>query len=256
MRKELKRTFAARIGRKIFNLIYPLNRSRTIAEGWERYARRHIWQGGGDLGSEWTRPEQIGIDLPADKIFSYVDEHVFSPFLGTCETLLEIGSGGGRFTEILLPKCHKLIASDTSPTMLKLLRKRFPGESKIECLLLDGRGLSPLRDHSIDRAFSWGVFVHLQHWDIYNYLRELKRVLKPGGKAIIQHPNTFSDLGWKHFLGELSASLNRPKLPTTFSLFTPEIMKEFTRRAGLELADCLIDVIHRDGISLIISPEN
>jgi ubiquinone/menaquinone biosynthesis C-methylase UbiE len=140
--------------------------------------------------------------------------------------------------------------------MLKLLRKRFPHESKIECHLLDGKGLSHIADHSVDRAFSWGVFVHLQHWDIYNYLKELKRVLKPGGRALIHHPNTFSELGWKHFLAEVPASLNQPKLPTTFSLFTPEIMKEFVRRVGLILVDCLTDVIKRDGISLILSPEN
>jgi len=253
---ETKRNFALRIRRKVLKFIYPLNSAANIAEGWERYARRYVGGEGEHLGDEWSLPELIDNVVPPDRFPSYLDEKLLSPFLGSCDVLLEIGSGGGRFTEVLLPKCHKLLASDTSRTMLKLLRKRFPHESKIEYLLLDGKGLSALADHSVDQAFSWGVFVHLQHWDIYNYLKELKRVLKPGGKAIIHHPNTFSELGWKHFLAEVPASLNRHKLPTTFSLFTAEIMKEFVQRVGLILVDCLTDVIKRDGISLILSPEN
>jgi SAM-dependent methyltransferase len=138
--------------------------------------------------------------------------------------------------------------------MLKLLRKRFPGETKIEYLLLDGKGLSPIPERSVHGAFSYGVFVHLQHWDIYNYLCELKRVLKPGEKAIIQHGNTFSKLGWRQFLAELPSSLNRPKLPTAFTLFTPEIMKEFVQRAGLWLENCLTEIARRDAISPILSP--
>jgi SAM-dependent methyltransferase len=244
-----------RLRKKALKRLYPMDSAENIAQGWDRYARRYVGDPGEHLGDEWSLPELVGHAVPREKLVSFLDQEVFSPFLGTCGTLLEIGAGGGRFTEILLPKCRRLIASDTSPTMLKLLRKRFPHDTKIEYLLLDGKGLSGVDARSVDAAFSWGVFVHLQHWDIYNYIQELKRVLRPGGKAIIQHPNTFSELGWKHFLAEVPASVNRPKLPTSFSLFTPEIMKEFVERAGLTLKACLTDVVQRDGISLIVSEE-
>lgn len=46
----------------------------------------------------------------------------------------------------------------------------------------------------------------VQHWDIYHYLVELQRVLKPGGKALIQHSHTFSELGWKEFRREVPAA--------------------------------------------------
>jgi len=187
-------------------------------------------------------------------MFSYLDEKVFAPFLGRCQVLLEIGPGGGRFTEILLPKCNRLIAADSSPAMLTLLRERFRHCEKIDYLLLDGLGLSPIPDNSVDSAFSYGVFVHLQHWDIYNYLSELQRVLKPGGRAIIQHANTFSELGWKQFLGDIPTSLNKHKLPGSFTLMIPEIIEEFVHRAGLQLDHCVTDVVRRDCISLISLP--
>jgi ubiquinone/menaquinone biosynthesis C-methylase UbiE len=226
---------------------------KTVAGGWEAYARRR--REDDRLGDEWNDPEVMGLDVAsADEILPHLDRVVFAPFLGTTDVLLEIGPGGGRFTEVLLPKCKKLIAVDTSPTMLELLRDRF-GDGHIDYQLGDGQGLGGVASSSVDAAFSYGVFVHLQHWDIYNYLRELHRVLKPGGKAIIQHGNTFSDLGWKLFENEVPRQLNRHKLPFTFTLNSPEIMRELVRRAELEPVESVTDVVRRDCITLFRKPE-
>lgn len=261
MLRVLKKNLPASLKHKIrewllaeLNLSQPDQSELSIAQGWEQYASNYANNEGTYLGDEWNNPEQIGIDVPADQIVPYLDEQVFTPFLENCEVLLEIGPGGGRFTQILLPKCRKLIAADTSPTMLKLLQERLAHYPNLEYMLLDGQGLSSIPDQSIDAAFSYGVFVHLQHWDIYNYLAELHRVLKPKGKAIIQHSNTFSEPGWQLFLSEVPESLNKPKLPGTFTVMTPEIMKEFAQRAGLHVVECLTNVVQRDCISLIRAP--
>jgi SAM-dependent methyltransferase len=227
----------------------------TIAEQWDEYARDHRRNSTGSLGGEWNDPAKIGVDVPADQIVPMLDERVFDSFLGRCEVMLEIGPGGGRFTEILLPKCEHLIAADTSPAMLDLLRERFPSSPKLQCLLLDGRGLQAVEDGSVDAAFSYGVFVHLQHWDMFQYLVELHRVLKPGGRAVVQHPNTFSELGWQKFLIDLPLSLNTPKLAGSFTVMTPELMRGFVERAGLQVEQFVEDVVRRDCISLLIRPE-
>ncbi len=225
----------------------------TVSEGWENYAKEHA--SNPRLGNEWNRPWASGIDVEtSEEVLPYLDRTVFEPFFGTRDVMLEIGPGGGRFTEILLPKCRRLIAAETSPTMLKLLRERFGDDAGIEYHLTDGRGLGKVSDDSVDAAFSYGVFVHLQHWDIYNYLAELQRVLKPGGKAIIQHSNTFSELGWKRFRNTVSKQVNRHKIPGTFTVNTPELMREFITRAGLECADMLTEVVRRDCIALIRKP--
>lgn len=109
-------------------------------------------------------------------------------------------------------------------------------------------------DGSVDAAFSYGVFVHLQHWDIYDYLVELRRVLRPGRKGIIQHSNTFSELGWEVFRAEVPRQLNRHKLPFTFVLTSPEVMRELVTRAGLECLDALTEVVRRDCITLFRRP--
>lgn len=227
---------------------------QTVSQGYENYARGYKSSSGAHLGDEWQQPGVIGMDVPADQVVPTLDEKVFRPFLGTCDVILEIGAGGGRFTEILFPKCQKVIASDTSPAMLSLLRQRFAGNLKLECLVLDGRGLGSIQDQSVDAAFSYDVFNHIEHWDIFNYLCEIRRVLKPGGKAVIHHANTFSELGWKRFVTETPQQVNLPKIWGTFSLMSPEIFKELSERAGLLHRACITNLVRRDGISLLESP--
>jgi ubiquinone/menaquinone biosynthesis C-methylase UbiE len=225
----------------------------TVAQGWDTFARRRRSEQ--RVGDVWNEPRTMGLDVAsAEEVVPYLDREVFAPFLGTCDVILEIGPGGGRFTEILLPKCQKLIAVDTSETMLDLLRERFANDDRIEYQHGDGRGLAKVEDASVDAAFSYGVFVHLQHWDIFNYLAELNRVLRPGGKAVIQHANTFSELGWTLFRSEVPRQLDKHKLPFTFTVNSPELMREFVTRAGLECVETLTEVARRDCITLIRKP--
>lgn len=226
----------------------------TVSKGWENYARRFKAAPGNHLGDEWNEPEVYGIDVPPDQIVPTLDRTVFAPFLGTPDVILEIGPGGGRLTQILLPKCRKVLAADTSPTMLSMLKERFPASPRLEPVLLNGRGLDPIRDDTVDAAFSFDVFVHLEPWDIFNYLCEIKRVLKPGGKALIHHSNTFSDLGWKRFVGDTAQQVNVPKVWGTLSFMTPEVFKELSERAGLRYLGCDVDSVRRDCISFLERP--
>jgi SAM-dependent methyltransferase len=43
----------------------------------------------------------------------------------------------------------------------------------------------PVADGSIDKVFGWSVFTHMWESDIRHYLAEFRRVLKPGGKALL-----------------------------------------------------------------------
>ncbi len=226
-------------------------RAVTVQEGWEGYARARKPGPDVHLGDEWSNPAEMGVDCEASEVVDFIDRRVIAPFLGTVDTALEIGSGGGRFTEVLLPKARRVIASEVAPSMLPHLRARFHSDAHVEYLLLDGRGLRSLPDRSVDAVLSYGVFVHLQHWDIFNYLVEIERVLVPEGKAVIQHANTFSTLGWQLFLEEVRGQVGHHKYPGSFTVMTPELFADFCTRAGLDVVDIVTDVVERDAISLI-----
>ena len=228
----------------------------AVAQGWETYAREAA-RAGDPVGDQWNDPAKMGLDVDdPSEVVPYLDRTVIEPYLGTCDVMLEIGPGAGRFTSVLLPRCERLIAVDTSRTMLEMLRRRFAGDERLDARLGDGRGLSDIADESVDAAFSYGVFVHLQHWDIYQYLIELRRVLKPGGKAIVQHSHTFSELGWAKFKREVPLQLNTNKLSYTFIANTPELMRELATRAGLECVEMNTEIAKRDCIAFLRKPDS
>jgi ubiquinone/menaquinone biosynthesis C-methylase UbiE len=225
--------------------------SPTDRQAWDFYARAHRFDR--RAGDEWNRPDLLGVPVTHDQLIQYLDRAVFEPYVKQLDpdVLLEIGPGGGRVTEILIAKCRKLIAADISPLMLRNLKLRFQNESSIEFHELDGHGLSGIPDDSVDAVVSYDVFVHLTPWDIFHYLREIRRVLRAGGGAIIHHANTLSELGWENFMAEVPRQVGRQKMPQTFTPMTVAVMERFAEKAGLEVVECLTTVVPRDAISIL-----
>lgn len=242
-------------------LTYGRIRPATVAGGWDRYARNSRFgvaggQADGEfLGDQWTTPEVFGVKgVEPQEFLDYLDRTIIAPFFGTCGTVLEIGAGGGRMTRLLLQRCDRVTAADTGKTMIRLLRSRFGNNPRIEYMLLDGRGLSQVDDASLDRVFSYDVFVHLQPWDIFNYLHEIRRTLKPGGRAIIHHAHTLSPLGWQKFLSDVPINVGSHKTFDSFSVMTLELMRELSLRSGLEVVEQRDDIVPRDAVAFLRKP--
>jgi SAM-dependent methyltransferase len=236
--------------RRVLKKFVPSSR---VVEEWEWYARDFERSGETrtHLGDEWNQPEQIGAAVASSEIVRHLDEHVFKPFIDKVDTILEIGAGGGRFTEVLVTKASLVIAADTAPTMLKLLRRRFARDPRVRTVLLDGRSLGTLPNASVDVVFSYDVFVHLPHWEIFNYLREMKRVLRLGGRAVIHHGNVLSELGWKKFLDDAERERAGLAPRGRFTFVTPSIMAVLIERAGLHLERSEEQIVRRDAIAFI-----
>lgn len=113
----------------------------TVSESSELYSRNRL--GADGAGDEWSNPAIIGMEVDApDQVVSHLIDDYFRPFLDTPGTLVEMGPGGGRFTEPLLDFCGTVIAADTSKTMIEALKSRFAGRPNCVPRLLDGKGLS------------------------------------------------------------------------------------------------------------------
>ena len=51
---------------------------------------------------------------------------------------------------------------------------------------------------SIDRIWSWDVFVHIQTRDVESYLRQFASILAPGGRGVIHHSKHGTNTrGWR-----------------------------------------------------------
>lgn len=141
--------------------------------------RRH-WAGWdwSHHGEEWT--------VSADWKQSLIDEVLF-PTIPAGGTVLEIGAGAGRWTEVLYPRAEKLIAVDLDERILEYCRVRLDAPDNVEFVRTTGASLPDLQHHSVDAIWSFDVFVHMAPVQQNQYIGEFARVLKPDGVAAIHH---------------------------------------------------------------------
>lgn len=108
-----------------------------------------------------------------------------APYLDPTVDAVEIGPGGGRWTQMLMG-FRRLYAVDYHQELLDELARGIRSP-RVTPVLNDGTTLPGIPDQSIEYVFSFGVFVHLERPIRDAYLREIRRVLSPTGVAVIQY---------------------------------------------------------------------
>jgi ubiquinone/menaquinone biosynthesis C-methylase UbiE len=98
--------------------------------------------------------------------------------------LLEVGCGEGRGIDWLLPKIKQYSAIDKIAPVVEQLKQKYPQGN-----FTNGNipPLSSYAENSFDSIVSFQVIEHIQ--DDRLFLKEIHRVLKPGGVALITTPN-------------------------------------------------------------------
>jgi ubiquinone/menaquinone biosynthesis C-methylase UbiE len=117
-----------------------------------------------------------------------IKEHALPPNL----SILDFGSGiGGSVPYFLkyLPQCQ-LTCLDVSRKSLDIGTGRFKGKARF--IHFDGQQI-PLDDNSFHAVFTACVFHHIPHDAHEKLLKEIRRILKPGGIFIAfeHNPNNF-----------------------------------------------------------------
>jgi ubiquinone/menaquinone biosynthesis C-methylase UbiE len=98
--------------------------------------------------------------------------------------VLEVGCGEGRGVAMLTEHAEQFTAIDKIEAALQALRERFPKASFIRMNIPPFSGLP---DAAFDVVVSFQVIEHIKNDTLY--LKEIHRVLKPGGVAFITTPN-------------------------------------------------------------------
>ncbi len=106
------------------------------------------------------------------------------------DTVLEIGCGIGRITRGLAERAAEVIALDVSDEMLSQAQALNPHLQHVRWVLGDGTSLQGVPDGSVDACVSVVVLQHVPDPAItLGYVREVGRVLAPGGWAALQVSN-------------------------------------------------------------------
>ncbi len=96
-------------------------------------------------------------------------------------TVLDLGAGYCDFINNITAR--KKYAVDTSPETPNYKK------SEVEFLQKPASDLSPIPDASVDLVHASNLFEHFDDIELDKVIREVKRVLKKGGKLILMQPN-------------------------------------------------------------------
>ncbi|HUE96430.1 MAG TPA: metalloregulator ArsR/SmtB family transcription factor [Longimicrobiaceae bacterium] len=124
---------------------------------------------------EWDRlrTEMVGRRLDLHGLLGLIDDRW---------TVGDLGCGTGQVSEVLAPLVQEVIAVDDSDAMLLAARERLKGVANVEIRSGDLEKL-PIEDIRLDAAVIFLVMHYIA--EPVAVLREVVRVLRPGGRVLI-----------------------------------------------------------------------
>jgi SAM-dependent methyltransferase len=151
-------------------------------------------------GHEWSKSFGTTEDLWNNEIFDKIKE-----FRG--KKILEIAPGFGRITQFLSILASELIVVDLNPTCIEKTKSKLK-HHVLAYFVNDGKSIPKVRDNSQDLVFSFDSFVHMHANVTEEYVKEIYRVLKPGGQAFIHHSWFYggNDESFKNIAGRANMS--------------------------------------------------
>lgn len=116
------------------------------------------------------------------RIWGVLCRHFFQRYVREGDTVLDLGAGYCEFINMI--RCCERIALDRNPEVA-----RWAAEG-VQVVVADSTAMDPLPDDSVDVVFASNFFEHLPTTDdLLATLREIRRVLRSGGRLLVLQPN-------------------------------------------------------------------
>jgi ubiquinone/menaquinone biosynthesis C-methylase UbiE len=168
-------------------------------------------------------------------------ERMLAPFVQPTDTVLDLGCGIGRVARYVAPLCRELWAVDVSEAMLGYARRRLGDLPNVRFARGDGASLpEQIPAASIDFAYSLLTLQHVEREHAFMLLRDLRRVLRPGGVAHLTFPNLLADTYLAHFVqyAETGETTNAARA----RFYTPQEVERILPAAGFAIRELAPDV--------------
>lgn len=171
--------------------------SYSITGGVARFVARDNYSS--NFGFQWNRFRRTQLDsctgttISRDRFFR---QSGWSPEALRGKTVLDIGCGAGRFTEIALSAGAEVVAMDYSGAV-DACRANFAGNAHLTVVQGDVYRL-PFTAGSFDFVYCFGVLQHTP--DVERAFLSLTKAVKPGGHlAVDLYPRLLMNLLWPKY---------------------------------------------------------
>lgn len=136
-------------------------------------------------------------------------------------TIAEVGCGEGYGTALLAAHAKQVVAIDYDASTITHARATYPRPRFVRGNL----AALPLADASIDAIATLQVIEHV--WDHTEFLRECRRVLRPGGVLLVTTPNRLT----------FSPGRDKPLNPFHTKEFTADELTRLVTSVGFEVQE-------------------
>ncbi|MBZ5587922.1 MAG: methyltransferase domain-containing protein [Acidobacteriia bacterium] len=155
--------------------------------------------------------------------------------VGRESRVLEIGCGMARIGREMAPHVREWHGADISKNMLHLARERTEGMDNVFLHELPDVSLGLFADESFDFVYATIVFMHLDKEDLFQYLVEARRVLKPDRFAYFDtwnllHPDTYRQ--WRR---TQESNIGSHKVRGRIQFATPVELRSYLEDVGFDV---------------------
>lgn len=209
---------------------------------------------GQDLGSYqafWDRSAKVDAiraiaDQDSDESFTSSgidDAEGIRPLLPPDGAFLEIGCGIGRVLQHVASMCRDVHGVDISAEMIQRGHQRLRHLPNVYFHQGNGYDLAPFQSNAFDVVYCAFVFQHMPRTSVFNYLREVHRVLKPEGVVRFQVPNLLQHEQFESFKHFAEPYFVHHPYPMNF--YTPAEVIQLTAKAGFWVEELTDDIMVR-----------
>lgn len=156
----------------------------------------------------------------------------FLKYLAANDSVLDVGCGNGQNSLLAAGKVKRVTGFDIDISQLKIAEaeagKRGLKNVRFDCVSAEEK--FPYNSGQFDKVIFLGVLEHLSKRE--SILREIKRVMKPGGRLLLGIPNEMT--GWKKL--QMSVGIQHFTDPDHELEFTRRSISDLLAKAGFKIA--------------------
>lgn len=141
--------------------------------------------------------------------------------------VVELACGRGRHVPQYIDKAGTIILVDILDKNINICKERFHNYNNVSFYKNEGDNLKLIQDNSCTSLFTYDAMVHFESIDIYNYLVDIYRILKRGGRALFHHSNLSTDYKLSFMSNELNGR----------SYMSMSLFAHFAYRAGFKILE-------------------
>jgi ubiquinone/menaquinone biosynthesis C-methylase UbiE len=159
------------------------------------------------VGRDWVEGRYYD---DAEAAFAAQWKNLIWPIIrdGDFSVTLEIAAGHGRNTAKLLELAGEIIATDINDTNIAFLKERFAGDPRVKLIQNSGYDLEAVPDSSVTFVYCFDAMVHFFPEVVRAYIKEFRRVMKPGARGFVHYSNNHADPsksyrdhpGWRNYM--------------------------------------------------------